>query len=306
MNNSQNHEEIIRLLEKCNTLKEEERNGGIEKVRLLEEDTIAQEAYEFAALLYGAVYTALISYFWVNNYLSGSTSVAINQAILVLNIGIDALKAPAMLVVFLFLLISNIRVMLGSFLCNSDTSDLRANVLTRHKADKNKTLSKLKSMFSLIKLIAFCSLLRYYAFSATTPYLMPLILVIETGIILVFDYMFSWEIKHDRKSNPIDAGKATIQNDAIIFFISFCWFIFVWSNVNPIFSSLTKSSSDDWVIWIAYSSGFILILAVLKTLYLFSKEWEGMYSPAFDRASIHPLILPAIMVTAFVMAWFKH
>ena len=248
------------------------------KNKELEAEAEAQEAYEFATFLYTIGYICILIWLWWSKFgqvFQTSQPDKINngiaEVIQIISLGQADARWPTVFVILAILIFSNIRIVAGSLLCNSENSDLRKNVIKRqdHK-------SSLRILFILIKLIAIASLVRLYSFGSTYYFVMPLCMFFESLLIIKFDNIFYNEITKTKDGEKSEAGLLIIKNDNIFFWTSFLWLLVIGLNYVVKDFYLDFKSSFPQAYWgAALFYAYLWIMAAVAHVILFFKEING-------------------------------
>jgi len=192
---------------------------------------IDAEAYEHAAVFYALLYGMLLFLLWLWKGVTFFRGDSADQAVAVLveSMGGEGVIVTAPGFILILLIVSNIRMILGSLLCHSQTSALRHAILKRVSSD-NECLTKFTVMYVLIKSIAFIALCRTYSFGSSSSIILPFILLLEATCIIFFDHLFKSEI------SDIDPDRYIRNNDWTFLSAAVIWFLLaLWSLLPPSF-----------------------------------------------------------------------
>lgn len=192
---------------------------------------IDAEAYEHAAVFYALLYGMLLFLLWLWKGVAFFRGDSADQAVAVLvgSMGGEGIIVTAPVFILILLIVSNIRMILGSLLCHSQTSELRHAILARVRSHK-ECLTKFTVMYVLIKSIAFIALCRTYSFGSSSSVLLPFILLLEATCIIFFDHLFKSEVR------AIDPDRYIRINDWAFLAAAIIWFFLsLWSLFPPSF-----------------------------------------------------------------------
>lgn len=164
--------------------------------------TFDGRAYEYAGIFYAVGYLVVLAFAWCVKYPAISAAIPQDQSycaqygsvcsmVGALGGDIRGRSYAVANMLFAYLAVTNIRIVLASMLCHSQTSPLRRAVSEQQKG----ALGKLVLLYTLIKLIALTSLWRAYLLGTGEPWLLPAGLFLESVLIVAFDVVFWPEMK---------------------------------------------------------------------------------------------------------------
>lgn len=174
------------------------------------EASVDARAYEYAALLYAVGYLCVLGFAWATKYsvVVGATPADAaycakygSICLMVKSLGGDGTDRGGAIanMVYVFLAVTNLRIILASMLCHSATSPLRRAV----SLPNDRALGRLVLLYALIKIIALTSLWRAYLVGVSEPWLLPAGLVAESALVLLFDRIFIAEMRDIRQYKTI-------------------------------------------------------------------------------------------------------